>query len=647
MGSSVAGLGDVNGDGIDDVVIGSRQSDSPTRTNNGEAFVVFGRTGAGGILAKSTLSNGTGGFVIRGQANNDQLGDAVTRAGDVNDDGLNDIIVGLPRGNANGNNSGGAAVVFGKSSGTVVEVSTLTNGVGGWVAFGVAAGDLAGTAVSGGQDVNGDGGADVVVGANLGDKVGVGPINNTGAAYVLFDSTRNSALQLSTINAGTGNGFSIFGAVANENSGIAVSLTGDMNGDGLAEIVVGASAANASRGHTYVIFGKSSTTPVQASNIINGTGGFVIFGTAPDDLSGLFVSRVGDMNGDGRADLIVGAPQNDAGGPNRGNSYVVFGKSTTTSIVAANILGSVGFQIRGEADGDQSGFSAASIGDVNGDGIQDAIVGAHLNDINGTSSGRAYVFYSPITPPASGTYLSRTGAGNPQNTPLGGLDNAGNPDSRVSVNYGAGSTAGLTTGILNRNKTGITGLEISKVASVFWELTTTVTFSDARVTFNYLDSELVGIQEDQLRIYKSPDANGPWTPVPGTILNMARNTISGDVTSFSHFVLVDSTVLSVKLSEFTATTTGSGVDVTWTTDSETDSVGFFIRRANADGTPGARVSETITPAVGGGTYTVSDPSGEAQTVYLLEEITVNGETIYYGPVGGNARNSNVSEWSNF
>ncbi len=237
----------------------------------------------------------------------------------MNGDGLADVIVGADAADPGGNLSAGESyVVFGKADGTVVELSDVVAGIGGFVINGIDPNDTSGGSVSGAGDVNGDRLADVIVGAL---RANPGGNNQAGESYVVFGKADGMAVELADVAAGSG-GFVINGIDQGDWSGFSVSGAGDVNGDGLADVIVGAWSAdpggNNSAGMSYVVFGKADGTAVDLTDVASGSGGFVINGMDAYDSSGWSVSGAGDVNGDGLADVHVGARS-------AGESYVVFG----------------------------------------------------------------------------------------------------------------------------------------------------------------------------------------------------------------------------------------------------------------------------------------------------------------------------------
>jgi hypothetical protein len=324
----VSAAGDVNGDGYGDLIIGADWADPHAIFNAGAAYVVFGAAGGFGSNLDLSALDGTNGFKLSGEAWRDCAGYAISDVGDVNGDGFDDVIVGARGADPNGSYSGSSYVVYGAAGGfdANLELSAL-DGTSGFQISGEAAGDQASHSLSAAGDVNGDGFADFVIGAWGVDDNG----NNAGSAYVVFGAAGGfgSNLDLSTLD-GT-NGFQLPGGWEGDLAGFsAVGGAGDMNGDGYDDVIVGAFVVGVDAidpGAAYVVFGAAGGfgATLELSSL-DGSNGFQLSGEAHYDCAGRSVSGAGDVNGDGFADLLIGAHQADGGGADSGASYVVYGR---------------------------------------------------------------------------------------------------------------------------------------------------------------------------------------------------------------------------------------------------------------------------------------------------------------------------------
>ncbi|GFE71566.1 Calx-beta domain-containing protein [Chroococcus sp. FPU101] len=507
-GFSVSSAGDVNGDGFDDLIIGTR--------DEGQSYVVFGKSsGFSASLNLSTTLNGTNGFALNGINSGDGSGRTVSSAGDINGDGFDDLIIGAFRADPNGYsysyNTGQSYVVFGKSDdfSPSINLSTL-NGTNGFAINGLNSGDALGWSVSSAGDVNGDGFDDILIGAPNVDLNGY----YSGQSYVVFGKSGGfgASFDLSTLN-GT-NGFAINGISERDYLGWSVSNGGDVNGDGFDDILIGARGAAPNgnySGQSYVVFGKSGGfNPNINLSTLNGANGFAINGINFGDASGYSVSSAGDVNGDGFDDILIGAYNANPNSTYTGQSYVVFGKNSgfSASFDLSTLNGTNGFAVNGINTGDGLGWSVSSAGDINGDGFDDIIIGAIGADPNGSYSGQSYVIFGQstttlpnITLAVSPASVTEDGTGNLIYT----FTRTGSLTSPLTVNYGITGTATRGTDYAN--------------------IATSVTFaansSTAQVIVNPTPDTTVEPNETVALTLASNAAYtiGTTSPVIGTILN--------------------------------------------------------------------------------------------------------------------------------
>jgi hypothetical protein len=332
FGYSVASAGDVNSDGYADAIVGAYSYGSGA----GRAYIYYGGASMDNVAEVTLPGSGY------------RFGTSVAAAGDVNADGFADVIVGAE---AYSSNTGQAYIYYGGGSSMDTDADVTMTGQASQNYFGFS--------VASAGDVNGDGFADAIVG---GHRYFFG----TGRAYIYYGG--------SLMNPNPDADVIMDGESTSQSFGYSVASAGDVNGDGYADAIVG--GYNMQPGRAYIYYGGIDIELNPAANV-------TMLGESPFDDYGVSVASAGDVNRDGYADALVGAP---AWGSNNGRAYIYYGGAAMNPVADVPPL-------TGEA-GDRLGVSVAQAGDLNADGYPDVIVGANLYS---GSQGRAQIYYSGAT----------------------------------------------------------------------------------------------------------------------------------------------------------------------------------------------------------------------------------------------------------
>ncbi|MGB2356315.1 integrin alpha, partial [Planktomarina sp.] len=435
-GVSVSSAGNVDGDGKDDFIIGAPKAD-PNGSISGEIYLISGAdlaaldaasAGTPGVIELSDLAATGNSYQFIGADRGDWAGYSISSAGDVDKDGKDDFIIGAPRADPNGTTSGSVYLISGAdlvaldlASGAdgVIELSDVAAGSKSYQFNGVSAGDEAGSSISSLRDVDGDGHDDLIIGAIDADPNG----NSSGEIYFISGidlaaldraSGVDGVIDLSDV-AGTGGSYQFNGIALGDNAGSSVSSAGDVDGDGKDDLIIGAAMGQSNgvdSGEIYLISGKDFADldfasgmdgVIELSDVAAVRGSYQFVGASANDQAGFAISSAGDVDNDGKDDLIIAAVTADPNGStNAGETYIIAAAdladldaaSGTNGVielsdVAATMTGN-SYQFSGSNAMDNAGYSVSSAGDVDGDGKGDFIIGAPRADPNGNASGETY-----------------------------------------------------------------------------------------------------------------------------------------------------------------------------------------------------------------------------------------------------------------
>ena len=373
FGVAVASLGDLDGDGVFDLAVGSQDVDSQHGISRGEVLVMFMNVD-GSVRSHQRITDAVNGGPVLPPSN--RFGSAIAPIGDLDGDGVSEIAVGDELDSTGGPNRGAVYVLFMNTDGTVKSSQKIASEIGGDPLLDNSA--FFGGAVTALGDLDGDGLNDMAVGAPGDSTGGI----RRGAVYVLLMNADGTVKSSQKIASGTGGGPLL---VNGDDFGTSVTALGDLNGDGVGEIAVGAAGddtGGSNTGAVYVLFMNTSGTAWNTRKI--GFGGQNLPRLERQDFFGISVAALSDLDGNGVNELAVGAIGDDTGSvghdlDHRGAVHVLFLDADGTVS---------GWRTIGHHTGggpfvglsDFFGYSTASLGDLDRDGVIDLVVGAQLND---------------------------------------------------------------------------------------------------------------------------------------------------------------------------------------------------------------------------------------------------------------------------
>ncbi|MBT3221327.1 MAG: hypothetical protein HN348_19770, partial [Proteobacteria bacterium] len=362
-GASVADAGDVNGDGISDIIIGAPHNASSWSSGPGDAYIVFGPP------TSASLDLSLADIKLTGVDNGDWLGAWVSGAGDVNGDDIDDVIIGAPGVSKTFDSAGAAYLVLGPLEKDISVADADAHFMGEWTS------DGAGSVVAGVGDIDDDGMDDFIVTSFI-----HGSPPQAGTVYLIHGPSPGNLL-LKDIDD------RIVGENYGDHVGFSADGAGDLDGDGLPDLIIGApndDQKDTDAGAAYIALGPvSGEIPVSITDA-------KLRGQAANDRAGSSVAGVGDIDGDGLDDVLIGADGEATAGTNSGAAYLI-----TDSVIESKSLKKADAKLISEASHHSVGWAVAGAGDFNGDGFDDLLLGAPIAPYN-TIVGATYLVYGPV-----------------------------------------------------------------------------------------------------------------------------------------------------------------------------------------------------------------------------------------------------------
>ncbi|MHC4265331.1 MAG: integrin alpha [Planctomycetota bacterium] len=385
FGSASCTLGDLDGDGVEDIAVGARHDDDGGE-DTGAVWILFLNMD-GTVKSHQKISDTAGGFT--GTIDNiDRFGGSLASLGDFDGDGIIDIAVGAYSDDDGGFNRGAVWILFLNTNGTVKSHQKISDTIGGFTGA-LSNSDLFGFSVACLGDLDGDNINDLAVGARNDDDGGT----NRGAIWILFLNSNGTVKSHQKIS-DTAGGFTGT-LIDTDYFGCEVCPIGDLDGDDVNDIAVGAYSDDDGgyyRGAAWVLFLNSNGTVKSHQKISDTQGGFS--GTLDDiDNFGRGLYPLGDIDGDGIMDIAVGAHGDDDGGIDRGAVWFLYLNTDGTVKNHQKISDTQGGFGGDLDDSDYFGYAISKLEDLNGDGFADLAVSAFYDDDGGIDKGAVWILF--------------------------------------------------------------------------------------------------------------------------------------------------------------------------------------------------------------------------------------------------------------